>query len=244
MATKQPALLSKNAYAKYLGINEKAVRNAIASGKITKGWDTENQKVKVKEADAEYGHLHKVATPKPGVSKSKRIERINTPEKSEKEVVKVRKSEVKKSDIEKNEKSEVNDQDVYAFDHSAEFINNTFAELGDTYEELLLKIPVTSDLTYNESVRRREIIQLALEKKKLEELQTVLVRRENVERVLFASALNLKKALMMIPARIADEVLAANNKVEVMNILNQELSSILTEYANVGQIDLTVKPNR
>jgi hypothetical protein len=241
MATKQPTLLSKNAYAKYLGVNEKAIRNAIASGKISKGWCVDNQKIKVKEADIEYGHLHKVATPKPGVSKTKRIEQLNTPEKSEKPAKKVRKSEPVKSENKKSEKSEEKPDSAYSFDHTNEFIDDTYRDFGDTYEELLLKIPVTSELPYNEAVRRREIIQLALEKKKLEELETVLVRRELVEKVLYSSALNLKKNLMMVAARVADDIITADNKVEVMNIINNEISSILAEYANVGEIDLTVK---
>lgn len=245
MPSEEPVLMSKLAYAKYLGINEKSVRNAIADGKIVKGWDTELKKIRVAEADVEFGHLHKIATVKPGVSKAKRAAKVTEQNQREKQKQNTKKPELKNAGKKNSEKSEPEDDtNEYSFDHSQEFINDTFENFGDTYEELLLKIPVTSDLPYNEAVRRREIIQLAMEKKKLEELQTVLVRRENVEKTLYASAINLKKALMNIPARVADDVLAANNKVEVMNILSEELTAVLTEYANVGQIDLTVKAQR
>lgn len=237
MSSDTPVLMSKLAYANYLGINEKSVRNAIADGKIVKGWDVEQKKIKVAEADQEFGHLHKIATAKPGVSKAKRAARVVEGPKSKATAVKPDRKNSGNKNSDKSDDEEPN----YSFDNSQDFIDDTFAQLGDTYEELLLKIPVTSDLQYNEAVRRREIIQLAMEKKKLEELEAVLVRREMVEKILFSSAITLKKALMMIPARIADEILAATNKVEVMNVMTAEINSVLSEYANVGEIDLAAK---
>lgn len=238
MSSDTPVLMSKLAYAKYLGIDEKSVRNAIGK-KIIKGWDAEKKKIRVADADQEFGHLHKVATAKPGVSKAKRAAKIAE---AQKQKTSSAKPEVKNSGRKNFDKSESeSEEQEYSFDHSQEFIDDTFENFGDTYEELLLKIPVTSDLQYNEAVRRREIIQLAMEKKKLEELEAVLVRREMVEKILFSSAITLKKALLMIPARIADEVLSANNKVEVMNVITAEINSVLSEYANVGEIDLAAK---
>ena len=237
MSSDTPVLMSKLAYANYLGINEKSVRNAIADGKIVKGWDVEQKKIKVTEADQEFGHLHKIATAKPGVSKAKRAAKVVEVQKSKSNAVKPERKIAGNKNSDKSDDGEPN----YSFDNSQDFIDDSFAQLGDTYEELLLKIPVTSDLQYNEAVRRREIIQLAMEKKKLEELETVLVRREMVEKILFSSAITLKKALMMIPARIADEILAATNKVEVMNVMTAEINSVLSEYANVGEIDLAAK---
>ena len=228
--------MSKSGYARHVGVSETAIRSAIADGKIKSGWDEKKKKIIMHLADEEYGHLHQVATAKPGVSKVQRAKKVTGNDNSKQAKPKPREANKKNSD-----KFDDESDGAYSFDHSEDFIEDTFAELGDTYEELLLKIPVTSDLQYNEAVRRREIIQLALEKKKLEELQTVLVRRENVERMLFGAALILKRSLMMIPARIADDILAANNKVEVMNIMSKELTDILLEYANTGLIDLTVK---
>lgn len=222
MAVKSDDFLSINAYAQRIGINEKSVRNAIRDGKIVKGYDTEKKKIKVKIADKEYGHLHKIAKPRPGVNKSKLVSKIESSDKSEKLVKKNTKSEVK------SEQSEA-DKSVSGFD---EIIG---------YEELLLQIPITPNLPYSEATRRREIIQLALEKKKLEEMENVLVRRVDVERVLFAFGSQLKKAILSAPSRVIDEILASNDKVEAINILTEELTNILTIYADPEKVKLVNK---
>lgn len=236
MAKQDTQFLSINAYAKLIGVNEKAVRNAVRDGKIVKGYDPDRKKIIKKFADKEYGHLHLVPKARPGVSKEKRAEKIEA-EKSEKVVpnsdVKPVKKEVVKKIAKSPNKSEKMDPE--SSDESDDF-------KGDfTYEELLLKIPVTPDLSYTEATKRREIIQLALDKKKLEELQDVLVRKQLVEKALFAFGNQLKKALLAIPARIMADVKNAPTDVEAINIMTEEINETLANYSRFEDIRLTNK---
>lgn len=224
--------LSINAYAKLIGVNEKAVRNAVRDGKIVRGYDTERKKIIKKFADKEYGHLHLIPKARPGVSREKRAEKIEA-QKSEKTVENSDIKEVVKKNTKSPNKSEK--MEVESSDESDDF-------KGDfTYEELLLKIPVTPDLSYTEATKRREIIQLALDKKKLEELQDVLVRKQLVEKALFAFGNQLKKALLAIPARIMADVKIAPTDVEAINIMTEEINETLANYSRFDDIRLTNK---
>lgn len=223
-----PEFLSKNAYANYLGVNEKAIRKAIAEGKIVKGWDADKKKVNVLEADKEYGFLHQSATAKAGISKLKRAEKITAKTTgSPKGRVGL---ENEKSESPKSGKIVLQDLDI-----------DDDPTLDLNYETLLLKIPVHDKLDYKETVRRREILQLALDKKKLEELEGVLLRKSDVSRVLNTLGTQLKKALAAIPARCIDDVRNADSKVEGLNFLNEELNSVLEIFANFDEVKLEHK---
>lgn len=232
-------LLSKNAYAKYLGVNEKAVRKAINEGKIIKGWDTVNQKVIVKEADKEYGSLHKNDRPKPGVSKAKRAAKIDA-QKGPEKGVNVRTKNVKSEVLISPNKSEVKRKEKAS---SLEEIEAALKGLsdGDSVEDLLYSISIHAGLTFTESTRRREIISLALDKKKLEELEGLLVRKHDVEKILFAFGNQLKKNLLAIPDRCLDDLLSANNKIEATNILKEEITNTLAQFANFNKINIDTK---
>jgi hypothetical protein len=230
MANRQPTILSKNAYAKYLGVSEKAIRKAVTEGKIVKGWDSVNLKIIVKEADKEYGALHKVDRPRPGVSKAKlaaKIEASQNAEKSDEKPKHVRTDE-KKSESPKTPKvnSEPVDEDSSADD-------------GQSVEDLLTALPIHSKLSYTEATRRREVISLAMDKKKLEEQEGLLVRKADVEKVLFAFGNQLKKNVLAIPARTIDAILSAPTKVEALNVLTEEITATLDQFASFQTIKIS-----
>lgn len=248
MAKTTVELLSKNAYAKYLGVSEKAIRKAVDEGKIKKGWDADKQKIIKHLADKEYGFLHQVATPKPGISKDKLVEKIERSESPNLEVKKGENSDHNKS------KSEVQDQKIKSPNKpvkkntsKSEPDDDEEEDLDDTnwkdtpYDELLLRVKIDPDMPYSEIVRRQAIIDAALAKKKLEEMEDILVRREHVEKALFAFGRELKKALMGLPARVIDEILAAPNKVEALNIINEELTDVLGKFSNFESVRLSNK---
>jgi hypothetical protein len=233
MAKNEIEYLSKNAYAQYLGVSEKAVRNAITDGKIKKGFDLVRQKVIKHLADKEYGHLHSVAKARPGINKDKLAVRINEANRSDKNVQNSAKSEVvvKKSASPKkpSKKSEVSPGD----DDDEEP-----ADLQEySYEQLMEKIKITPSLSYSESLRRKSILDLAAEKMKAEIQQNLYVRRSDVEAVLYEFGSHLKKALMSMPLRIADELLNAGEVVSVVNTMNRELTDILNEYSNFEEVN-------
>jgi hypothetical protein len=233
MAKKEIEYLSKNAYAQYLGVSEKAVRNAISDGKIKKGFDTDRQKIIKHLADKEYGHLHAVAKPRPGINKDKLAVRINSVNTSEQNVKNSDKSEpvVKKTASPKkpSKKSEVlaEDSDQEELEDLEEY----------NYEELMAKIKISPSLSYSEAYRRTSILNLASEKMKAEIQQNLYVRRSDVESVLYEFGSHLKKALMSMPLRIADEVLNAGDVVSIVNTMNRELTDILNEYSNFEEVN-------
>jgi hypothetical protein len=62
--------LSVRAYAKLLKVDEKAIRKAIETGKIKKGFNKQIKKIIPSIADKEYGNAAKVVKPKAGISKN------------------------------------------------------------------------------------------------------------------------------------------------------------------------------
>jgi hypothetical protein len=235
MAKKAPELMSKNGYAKYLGVNEKAIRNAVADGKIKKGWDAVNQKIIKHLADKEYGFLHTSPKAGPGISAAKLIEKLS-PKKEPDKVSKVRtKSSISSDENLESPKSEVEPS-------LAEILNPK--QIGDLSKmdtsELLQLITITADMDYKEAMTTGLIIEAALKKKKLEELEDVLVRRQTVENSLYAFGAAFKKDLMAIATRVVDDIMIATNKVEGMNILNKELNSVLEKHS-MQNITLTNK---
>lgn len=212
--------ISVRKYADHLGISDKAVRNAIKDGKIKKGvaYKTVMQKgqeievptINQEIADKEWGDLHKTDKIKPGQKKDKIIA-----------VVEQAKAE-KKPEISPHKKgADMPETDDDGLMDDAEVISR-------------MKIP--KDLSFGEATRRREIIGLALDKKKLQELERELVRRDEVERNLFAIGVELKKKLLNVPARVTSEVRGAATEVEAQSILTVEITQILNEFSNLQEV--------
>ena len=100
-------------------------------------------------------------------------------------------------------------------------------------EDIASLIKVRTDLKAPEAMRRREILALAMDKKKLQELEGILVRREAVDKSLFLLGSQLKKALLDIPARCVMNIMAAKTEVEGIKVLTDELVSVLNTYASI-----------
>lgn len=233
MAKKEIEYMSKNAYAMYLGVSEKAVRNAVKEGKIKTGFDLSRQKIIKHLADKEYGHLHSVVKARPGISKDKLAVRINEVNQSEKNVKISDKSEpISKKNTSPKKPSKKSEEPEEDSDDEIEDPEEY------TYEELMAKIKITPSMSYSEAYRRNTILNLASDKMKAEELKGLLVRKSDVESVLYDFGSQIKKALMSMPLRIADALLNAGDIVTVVNIMNKELTDILTEYANFEGVNL------
>lgn len=195
--------ISIRAYANSLKVDEKAVREAIKGGKIKNGYDIKTKKITASLADKEWGFVHKNPKPQRGVSKAKVVEKIGS-----------KAIEKKTKESLGSDKKEDNPED---------FDTENF-----TYSDLIERIKIHPSLTYSESVRRKEILGIALDKMKLEELQSLLVRKEDVDKALFAIGVELKKKLMNIAARCISDIRAAQNDIDATNILNFELQLVLT----------------
>ncbi len=233
MAKKEVELWSKNAYAAYLGIAEKAVRNAIATGKIKKGWDAEKKKVIKHLADKEFGILHLTPKAQRGLSKVKVMDKIET-----------RKSRQKAKQVSSKITSPaaLKKTDLENLPVEQELLALNFNKNGNL-QDVINSIQVTPYLTYADVLTKREIVGLAVDKIKLEELNGILVRKSEVEKALFVLADRLKKALLTIPARCADSLLNSKGKIEVINILTEELNGVLARFADFENTNLNINSN-
>ena len=89
-----------------------------------------------------------------------------------------------------------------------------------------------------EAMKVNEIISAELARLKLLETEKVLVRKVDVEKVLFAFGSQLKKSITKLPEMIVDEVLASGNKVVAINIIKEAINEILNSYANFSEITI------
>ena len=196
--------ISIREYARRLGINEKAVRKALGAGLIDKGYDSEAKKIDPDEATAEWGYQHQIVKPGHGVSKFKAAEKVaSVPSEPAATTDPVRSSPV-----------------GIPVDDAASI-------------DLLQTIVIHSDLKTPEAIRLREIIGAAQDKLKLAETEGRLVPKDKVEKVLYALGSELKKALLNIPVRVARDVMAADNEIHAINILTEEINSVLSTYGNL-----------
>ena len=195
--------ISIRAYAKQLGVDESSVRKAVGnkgSGKkILKGFDKKTKKIIPSIADAEWGFIHKNPKPQRGLSKQRVVEKLKS--KNNKEHI--------------SASSDSNDDTVDL-------------EKNYTYSELIEKINIHPLLSYSDAILTKEILGAALDKMKLEELQGLLVRKLDIDKALYAVGVELKKALLNIPARCINDIRAASTDIEATNILNVELQLALT----------------
>jgi hypothetical protein len=102
------------------------------------------------------------------------------------------------------------------------------------YKKLLDQVSITGETTYAQSIQKREILGVAIDRIKLEELQGALVRKVDVDKNLFALGDQLKKGLLNIPNRAMDDILAAPNKIEAMNILTLEINNVLGLFSSMS----------
>jgi hypothetical protein len=210
--------ISIRAYAAQINVDEKSIRKAISEGKIVKGYDAVAKKIIPRLANKEYGFKHVVPKSSPGISKVKLAEKLDTA--------------IAKKQVTRNKVS------PQTISNKAEALQ---ALILNSEEDLISSIKITPDLAYAEATRLSMIMQLLLDKKKLEEMEDKLIRKEIVEKQLFAFGNELKKGLQAIPSRVADDILAAPNKVEVVNILSEEINNVLNAFARFAEVKLTNK---
>lgn len=201
--------ISVRAYADHLKISDKTVRNAIADKKIVKGVSYKMQLRKgehvevpeiIKEiADREWGFIYQTDQVRPGQNSVKVIEQ----------------------------------QPIANQTKSILSTGSNLPDEGDFKDEidseLISSLSITTNMSFREAARRREILAAATDKIKLQELEGTLVRKSEVEKSLFAFGDQIKKELLNIPARCIDNIMGSTNKVESINILTVEIENVLNK---------------
>lgn len=198
--------ISIREYAKKIGVDEAAVRAAIVDGKIKKGVVSHYRIVKGKKKLVKK-ILASIATKEWGF-----IHETPRPQRGL--------SKAKVADKLAKKQSEKKD-DIHGESNDSE-------EKDYSYSQLIKETLITPQLTYQEAVRRKEILAIAKEKMELEEMQGILIKKADVDKALFTVGVEFKKALFNIPPRVINDIRAASTDVEASNILITELQMTLT----------------
>lgn len=222
---KEVATISLRAYAAKLNVDDKSIRKAIEKGLIKKGVKYVAKSVKGKVvqvpqiieaiADKEYGDSKKVVKPQAGVSKQKVAEKLTKAAPPKK---------VKKT-AEKNTSPQVEKEPEGDGDQ---------IDLDDlSYDDLLKAIPIHSKLPYNELLRRRELLGLAMDKMKTQKEIGILVEKAVIDKALFEMGNRLKANLQNIPSRVVGLIRSSVNDVDGINILTMEINQVLEGLATL-----------
>ncbi|SHN45909.1 hypothetical protein [Chitinophaga sp. CF418] len=203
----QEKIISVRSFAVQIGVSEGAVRKAIKSWKFTVGVQEDGKINAVAAMDDAWVKKQLVVKAKAGVSRTKAIEKIDA---------KIKGKVFESADADEGEDmGEQGDDEI------------------DLDEDIADSIKVTKSLKAAEAMRRREIVALALDKKKLQELEGILVRRDAVDKSLFLLGSQLKKAILDIPARCVRDIMSAETEVEGIKVLTDEIVLVLNTYANL-----------
>jgi len=97
---------------------------------------------------------------------------------------------------------------------------------------LISSITITGDMSAAEAMRINEVIDAALNLIKLQQADGLLVRKADVDKELFALGKEMNKKLIAIPDRIADDILAANGKIEVIKIITEAINEVIDDMTN------------
>jgi hypothetical protein len=205
--------LSGRAFAEVIGVDEKAVRKAIVRGDIKHGFSAVKKKFNLEEAKKnQWVQDQLLVRAKAGVSINKAIEKL--------EKQKIGKSASGGQQPPKDDEPE--DEDL----------------TDCTVEELTVKLKVTSNMPREKALRYTEIVELALAKLKLQKEAGVLVAKADVEKELFAKGRILKQDIMNIAESVVDDVLAAPNRTEAVNIIKTHCNELLTRYSKEEELTI------
>lgn len=198
--------LSIRAYAVTLKVSEGAVRKAIKEGKFKFGYNATTKKIDpIKAARNHWVTEQNLEKPKPGKGRQKIL------------------ANMQKREPQTSIRKTANEDDDTEDDDGADA----------TVDELLASIKITGSTSAATAMKYNEIINAALNKKKLEEQHKILVKRVEVDKTLFAFGNELKKAMQNIPQRVAREMMSCTNEVEAINILLEEINDVLNNYGNL-----------
>lgn len=219
-------LLSLREVARRLNVNESAVRRAKKEGKLGDCLNVAANKVDWKKAQKNaWVQQNQVVKPKAGVSRAKAIEKMEGG-KASRQVGRGAKSVAAKP-LKAAKVSKTGQQPAPETKPPVSTQDDEITE-----DDLLTGVVITRSMQTGEAMRLREVFGAALDKVKLQEAEGSLVKRVDVEKNLFNYGNQLKKSLLSYADTVIDDVLAAPNKVEALNIMKLKMNQLLNLYAN------------
>lgn len=216
--------ISIRAYAKLLGISDRTVRLAIQNGTLKKGVvyfpqmqagkEITVPSINVEIADKEWGNVHKTGKVKPGQNKIKKLQLADGQNGG-----KTQKKSTQQGAYlppETDEPDEISPED----------------------EKRISELIISRTLPHADILKYIDLLELVMLKRKLQELEATLIKKETVEKALYSFGVEFKKALLNIPARITALIRSAANDVEAQNILINEITDTLNHFSNFNELKI------
>ncbi len=204
MGRKGMERVSQREYARRLGVSNTAVANAIEDGKIVKGWDKKAKKIIVGKANEEWGNIHLAANQEHLNEQQEIIKGVHSynPEAT--------RPEPAPKKIEQSQKPKL--------------------EPDDTFAEAVLELEnfnLNSKTTFAEALRVEKVAKAKMAELELKKAMGDLVVKDEVYKQLFAFGQEVRQAILVVPDRCIDAVIAAKNRSEAHNTLLKELHEAL-----------------
>lgn len=206
MGRKPLEKVSQREFARRLGVSNEAVSKAVNTGKISKGWDKKEKKIIVEKAMEEWGNIFLQANAEGAAATAEAVKRLQ-----DFPTMQPDKPQAKRKDPDDSEQG--------AFDELEEF-----------------ELAVSSKAPFAEALRVEKVAKARQEIIKLRKETGELVNKEAVYRQLYGFGQSVRNALLVIPDRAIDEILAAPNRSTAHQVLTKYVHEALTKLTDVDNL--------
>lgn len=190
-----------------LGVSNETVRKAVTGGKIVKGWCKKEQKIIVEKANEEWGNTY--------INNNAEVERNETEARSHFAKVTQEPPQAKAKPQAKPQRPPIDPEDTEAA---------ALLELED--------FGLHSKTPFAEGLRVEKVAKAQLAVLELKEKTGELVSKAEVYKQLFAFGQAVRQAVLAVPDRCIDEILAAPHRAGSYVVLGKYLHEALETLAN------------
>lgn len=214
--------ISQREFARRLNISNEAVSRAVKDGKIVKGWDKKANKIVFERAMEEWGNLHLEATAEGEEATAevvKRLQDTQAPQQPKPQAP----PQITKPRKEKDPDNSEQD----AFDELEEY-----------------ELALSARAPFAEALRVEKVAKAKQEIIKLKKETGTLVNKAEVYRQLFYFGQSVRSAMLVIPDRAIDEILAAPNRGTAHQILTKYVHEALTKITEIDTLSFQETQNQ
>lgn len=219
---KKAVWISGRALAEKIQCDEKAVRKARDAKLLDDCYDYGTKKYNWTAAESNGWVVKQMMNlPQQGVSAVKAAEKMS-------------KNQEKKP-VGKNGKKNITTENVSPQQETEQPI--VITDDVDELDALIKELKIDKDLKIDKAILYKQILSAALDKVELMKERKTLVKVADVNKALYAFGAQLRKALEGLPARIIDDIRAAPNKVDAMNIFSHAQKEILKNFSEAKALE-------
>jgi phage terminase Nu1 subunit (DNA packaging protein) len=221
--------ISIREFARRLGCSDTAIHKAIKAGRIVEGYDAEDKKIIPDIAEAEYkantdARLTRV------FSQDSELERVER----QRQLIAEQKAAVAKEHEELREQQQRNEelkQQPGQIEQKAVVFEEQPPERQVPEKSKHGRV-VQNDVDMNAARKAEAVYRAKLKQLEYEEKSGKLVNKQEVYRELFAVGKEIRTALLAVPDRVIDNLLASTSRNEAHSLLYKSISEILEVLAD------------